>query len=244
MGFQENLRYYRERAGYKQSKDFAQALDIPYSTYKGYETQGREPKYNTLCKIADLLNVSTDELLGRENNILGTNENNKIRKELNDIITFMKNEKCPFDLKFKLVNNIIGFYLKYKDSTFGISLSKKELIKMINDYTVEYDKVKKFDMYRNIIINLIDTEQEQLKSELYELKNDTDKLDALKKKIQLTAIRTIFLSFSTNMYSKLSVLDNYYETGRFVHGDMSSQELEGLQEAINILNQIKTKENK
>ena len=44
MSFQENLRYYRERAGYKQSKDFAQALDIPYSTYKGYETQGREPK--------------------------------------------------------------------------------------------------------------------------------------------------------------------------------------------------------
>lgn len=64
MSFQENLRYYRERAGYKQSKDFAQALDIPYSTYKGYETQGREPKYQMLCKIADLLHVSTDELLG------------------------------------------------------------------------------------------------------------------------------------------------------------------------------------
>ena len=98
MGFQENLRYYRERAGYKQSKDFAQALDIPYSTYKGYETQGRESKYNTLCKIADLLNVSTDELLGRENNILGYNEDEQIKKEINEILSIS-------DIKFlKLMN--------------------------------------------------------------------------------------------------------------------------------------------
>lgn len=64
MGFQENLKYYREKAGYKQAKDFYKLLGVPYSTYIGYESKGREPKYNTLCKIADLLNVSTDELLG------------------------------------------------------------------------------------------------------------------------------------------------------------------------------------
>lgn len=64
MSFQENLKYYREKAGYKQAKDFAKVLDIPYSTYIGYEVRNREPKYQTLCKIADLLNVSTDELLG------------------------------------------------------------------------------------------------------------------------------------------------------------------------------------
>lgn len=67
MSFKENLRYYREKAGFKLAKDFARALDISYSTYKGYENQRREPKYQTLCKIADLLNVSTDELLGHEN---------------------------------------------------------------------------------------------------------------------------------------------------------------------------------
>ena len=64
MGFQENLKYYREKAGYKQAKDFYKLLGVPYSTYIGYESKGREPKYSTLCKIADLLNVSTDELLG------------------------------------------------------------------------------------------------------------------------------------------------------------------------------------
>ena len=29
MSFQENLRYYREKAGYKQAKDFAKVLDVP-----------------------------------------------------------------------------------------------------------------------------------------------------------------------------------------------------------------------
>ena len=64
MSFQENLKYYREKAGYKTAKDFSEALSLPYATYAAYENKNREPKYNTLCKIADLLNVSTDELLG------------------------------------------------------------------------------------------------------------------------------------------------------------------------------------
>ena len=69
MSFQENLRYHRKKAGYQQAKDFAMALNISYSTYKGYESQGREPKYETLCRIADLLQVSTDDLLGRTTKI-------------------------------------------------------------------------------------------------------------------------------------------------------------------------------
>ena len=64
MNFHENLKYYREKAGYKTAKELADILNLPYSTYAGYESKGREPKYNTLCKIADLLNVSTAELLG------------------------------------------------------------------------------------------------------------------------------------------------------------------------------------
>ena len=87
MGFQENLKYYREKAGYKTAKELADVLKLPYNTYAGYESKGREPKYNTLCKIADLLNVSTDELLGRENNILGMNEDERLKKEINTILS-------------------------------------------------------------------------------------------------------------------------------------------------------------
>lgn len=63
MSFQDNLRMYRERLGIN-AKDFAAQLGIKYTTYAGYETQGREPKYDILCKISAALNVSVDELIG------------------------------------------------------------------------------------------------------------------------------------------------------------------------------------
>ena len=64
MTFQENLRHYREKAGYTQAKDFAAAIGVKYSTYIGYENQGREPKFDTLRRIAGALNVPIDTLLG------------------------------------------------------------------------------------------------------------------------------------------------------------------------------------
>lgn len=64
MAFQENLRFYREKAGYRQAKDFAAAIGLSYTTYIAYENQGREPKYETLRRIAEALNVSIDTLLG------------------------------------------------------------------------------------------------------------------------------------------------------------------------------------
>lgn len=64
MGFHENLRHYREKKGYT-TKKIADLLGITPNTYAGYEIRGREPKYDALCKIADLLNVSVDKLLGR-----------------------------------------------------------------------------------------------------------------------------------------------------------------------------------
>ena len=86
MSFQENLRYYREKAGYKQAKEFAKILNISYTTYTSYENQGREPKYNTLCKIADILQVSTDDLLGRTTNIIGNNEDERLKKTIQELI--------------------------------------------------------------------------------------------------------------------------------------------------------------
>lgn len=64
MSFQDNLRHYREKAGYSQAKDFAAIIGVKYSTYIGYESQGKEPKYDTLRRIAEALNVSIDTLLG------------------------------------------------------------------------------------------------------------------------------------------------------------------------------------
>lgn len=85
MSFQENLKYYREKAGYKTAKEFADVLDIPYNTYTAYENQKREPKLEMLIKIADLLNVSLDDLVGRKeqsNNSL-IKIRNKVMREVN-----------------------------------------------------------------------------------------------------------------------------------------------------------------
>lgn len=64
MVFQDNLKKYRELAGYESAKEFSDALNIPYPTYIAYENRGREPKYELLIKIAKKLDVTTDELLG------------------------------------------------------------------------------------------------------------------------------------------------------------------------------------
>lgn len=55
MGFQENLKHYRYKAGYETAKQFADDLGISYTTYFAYESKGREPKYDLLIKIAEYL---------------------------------------------------------------------------------------------------------------------------------------------------------------------------------------------
>ena len=63
MSFQKNLREKREAAGFN-IVEFAKTVGLPYSTYRSYEYQGKEPRYKTLCKIAFLLGTSPNELLG------------------------------------------------------------------------------------------------------------------------------------------------------------------------------------
>lgn len=63
MSFQDNLKQYREKAGFS-AKDFAKKIGCAYTTYLTYENQGREPKFELLIKIAKALHVSIDDLLG------------------------------------------------------------------------------------------------------------------------------------------------------------------------------------
>lgn len=55
------IRAERVRQGYSQ-KEFAEKVGIAYSTYSNYENNNREPKYETLKKIAYALNVPVDKL--------------------------------------------------------------------------------------------------------------------------------------------------------------------------------------
>lgn len=46
-------------------KDLAGFLNISIGTVSNYETGAHEPDFETLCKLADFFQVSTDYLLGR-----------------------------------------------------------------------------------------------------------------------------------------------------------------------------------
>lgn len=65
MSFRENLKRWRTERGYSAAKDFAKIVGVRYSVYLKYESGEEEPKYEVLTKIADVLDVTIDELLGR-----------------------------------------------------------------------------------------------------------------------------------------------------------------------------------
>jgi transcriptional regulator with XRE-family HTH domain len=69
QAFSINLRNERKAFKYTQKK-MAELLGTTQAVYNRYERggtpHGREPDFNTLCKIAEILSVTTDFLLGLE----------------------------------------------------------------------------------------------------------------------------------------------------------------------------------
>ena len=63
MKLSEILKKLREEKGETQ-KETAAALNVEYANYNKWEN-GKSPNYETLCKIADYFNTTTDYLLGR-----------------------------------------------------------------------------------------------------------------------------------------------------------------------------------
>lgn len=61
----DNLKKARINSGFTQ-KEVAQKIGVGQSTYTNYEAGIREPNGDTLVLIADVLNTTTDYLLGRE----------------------------------------------------------------------------------------------------------------------------------------------------------------------------------
>lgn len=58
-----NLKTMRKKTGLSQ-EELAKKLDLSRSTYNSYEQDICEPPLDVLCKLADVFNVSIDELIG------------------------------------------------------------------------------------------------------------------------------------------------------------------------------------
>lgn len=66
MQTKDILKDLRKSKGYTSMKDFCDIADINFSTYQNYETGKRIPTADILIKLADFYGVTTDYLLGRE----------------------------------------------------------------------------------------------------------------------------------------------------------------------------------
>lgn len=64
MKLGERMAELRKDCGLKQ-KEIAKELNVAVSTVSNYETSSHEPDLTSLSKLADMLDVSTDYLLGR-----------------------------------------------------------------------------------------------------------------------------------------------------------------------------------
>ena len=67
MEFKENLRFLRRQAGIGQAK-LADMLSISAKTISHWETGYTEPSIDELIKLADMFDVTIDELVGRNFN--------------------------------------------------------------------------------------------------------------------------------------------------------------------------------
>lgn len=65
MDFGRRLNQVRKERG-KTAQNMADMLSIGLRSYRAYESGDREPHYETLVKIADCLDISTDYLLCRD----------------------------------------------------------------------------------------------------------------------------------------------------------------------------------
>ena len=65
MDFGESITQIRKSKGITR-KEFAEQLGIPYTTLRNYETGQREPGHKLLIKMASMLSVSVDTLIGNQ----------------------------------------------------------------------------------------------------------------------------------------------------------------------------------
>jgi len=125
------LKKLREEHGYYQ-KSVADKLGIKSNTLSGYENGTRMPDPSMLSKIADLYNVSTDYLLGKDKF-----KNKKTEKEERDVAKRMDELRDDLSSATGLLFNGEPMSEEAKESLleameFGIRLAKKNNKKFIN----------------------------------------------------------------------------------------------------------------
>ena len=104
MKYGERLKALRKRKGLSQ-KELTERLHLNRSTYARYETSTTQPDYDTLKKLAEFHEVTTDYILGHEVKDIDSMTEDEIDEEIKEIMrevnVWYKDE--PKDKKEKLI---------------------------------------------------------------------------------------------------------------------------------------------
>lgn len=157
MSLKDNLKRFRERAGFKQAKDFAKIAGLPYSSYSSYE-RGAWPNEENLIKIATTLNVSLDTLIGfkvtsldtyisycREAGFVVVNHGDKISINV-DNPNPMEKKIYPIEMDSNTFSSVMKLFLEDKNREsyllFHLHCSLKNFFEGNNGEREIYDRLK------------------------------------------------------------------------------------------------------
>lgn len=111
--YNERLRELRSKKGLSQ-QELSNRLGFNRATYARYETGNTQPDFDTLQKLADFFDVSTDYILGRTNTLSSSDRVN----------SFDEKEQAEFEAFINNPNHGIFF----KDYLSAPEERKKELL--------------------------------------------------------------------------------------------------------------------
>lgn len=126
MKIGERISELRKDKGFKQ-KDIASKLNVAISTISNYETNCHEPDLTNLCKLADMLDVTTDYLLGRTELNIDLNtlkepiDSHMTKADLLQILEYFSKDDYAY-----LVKTIRLLYYQYHKPSSGDTESEKK----------------------------------------------------------------------------------------------------------------------
>lgn len=153
MGLSENLRRYREQAGYTM-QEFSHMVNVPYGTYNSYETTTKVPRLDKLIKIADTLNVSLDDLVGRT----PKSENEQLKKDIELATSAINEHNAPFTIwpysfNKDTINLAFGHgKLQTGADIDGIEISKQDIAKAINEIDLQTDTTRRRLLFERLAL--------------------------------------------------------------------------------------------
>lgn len=133
QSFSNRLIALRKERGLTQA-ELAGLVHLQRSTLSGYETEGKEPSYETLCRLAEFFDVTTDYLLGvssarTHNDAVFINDTNNFAACFN---------QAPAQVKSTVVACFDNFYLLLSKDIKQQNMQRLKLYAELSDVVQKY----------------------------------------------------------------------------------------------------------